>query len=137
MFKFVIRLLGLLFLALAVIAALLDLTRSIADSAVVITPLGVDWFRASPSTLNLVQALVQRYVHPWVWDPAIQWVLRSPTWAVFAVLALIFGFFGRNRRHKWPMIINHIQIRISLVFQTVDLINDGPPTLQTTIWIVF
>ncbi len=101
MFKFVLRVLGLLCLALAVVALLLDVTRSIADSALVITPLGVDWFRLSPSTLNLSQALVQRYVHPVAWDPVIQWVLRSPSWAVFGVLALLFGFIGRNRRQKW------------------------------------
>ena len=65
------------------------------------TALGQDWFNYSPSTLNLSQALVQRYVHPDVWDPGILKILVMPSWLVFGVLALIFGLFGRRVKKRW------------------------------------
>jgi len=101
MFKLLFRLLALIFLLLAAGTGILDITRSIADSTVVMTALGQDWFNFSPSSLNLTQALVQRYVHPSVWDPGIQKILTMPSWLVFSVLALIFGFFGRRVKKRW------------------------------------
>ncbi len=101
MFKLFFRLIALLFLALTAITGILDITRSIADSTVVMTALGRDWFYHSPSTLNLFRALVQRYVHPAVWDPGIQTILLAPSWLVFGVLALMFGLIGRRKKKRW------------------------------------
>ena len=78
MIKAILRLIGLLVLALALITAVLDIARSIADSTLVITPLGKDWFDLSVDSLNLAQAVVQRYLHPMVWDPFIQSILQLP-----------------------------------------------------------
>jgi hypothetical protein len=101
MIKGTFKLIALLFLLLAVITLVLDITRSIADSKLVMTALGQDWFTYSKSTLNFSQAIVQRYVHAALWDPVIQTILLGPSWLVFGVLALIFGFFGRKKRRKW------------------------------------
>lgn len=101
MIKFLFRVLALVFLILAAVTGILDITRSIADSTVVMTTLGKDWFNHSPSTLNLAQALVQRYIHPDVWDPGIVKILLMPSWLVFGVLALIFGLFGRRVKKRW------------------------------------
>ncbi|MCB1422105.1 MAG: hypothetical protein KDJ69_06485 [Nitratireductor sp.] len=98
MLKSLFRILALFALALALVTAVLDITRSIADSAVVMTPLGVDWFNLSPSTLNLAQATIQRYVHPYIWDPVIQTILLAPSWVVFAILWLLFSLAGRQRK---------------------------------------
>ena len=101
MFKSILRLLGLFSLALAVITAVLDVTRTIADSAPVITPLGTDWFNFSPSSLNLSQAIIQRYVHPVLWDPVFVKILLMPSWSVFAVLAALLLWFGKPRERRW------------------------------------
>ena len=101
MIKIFFRILGLLTLALALITAVLDLTRSIADSAIVMTPLGQDWFNFSLSSLNLAQAIVQRYIHPAIWDPGIQSILQLPSWVVFGVLAMLFFWIGRRRKQNW------------------------------------
>ncbi len=101
MFKSILRLLGLFALALAVITAVLDVTRTIADSAPVITPLGTDWFNFSPSSLNLSQAIIQRYVHPVLWDPVFVKILLMPSWAVFAILAGLLLWFGKPRERRW------------------------------------
>jgi len=101
MIKGTFRLLGLLLLALALITAVLDIARSIADSSVIMTPLGQDWFNFSVSSLNLTQAIVQRYLHPAVWDPVIQGMLQYPSWAVFAVISVIFMWIGKRRKQNW------------------------------------
>ena len=101
MFKFIFRMLALLFLVLAVITAILDVTRSIADSAPVVTALGQEWFNFHLSSLNFIQAIIQRYVHPAIWDPGVQSILLLPSWLVFGVLALLFGLIGRRKKRKW------------------------------------
>ena len=97
--KLVFRVLALMALAMALITAVLDITRSIADSVLVVTPLGLDWFRVSPGTLQFSQGFVRQYIHPLVWDPVIRTLLMMPSWVVFAGLWLVFTMAGRDR-HK-------------------------------------
>ncbi|GAA0779965.1 hypothetical protein GCM10009077_24220 [Roseibium denhamense] len=65
-------------------------------------PLGQVWFTHSPDTLNLVQAAIQRHVHPGLWDPGIQTVLTWPVWAVFAPLGLLLLWMGAKRSRQRP-----------------------------------
>ena len=51
--------------------------------------LGQLWYDLSPSSLNLVQAVVQRYIHPFLWDPIIVTVLLWWAFAVLMVLGLL------------------------------------------------
>jgi len=101
MLKSILRVFALFALAMALITAVLDITRSIADSTLIMTPLGVDWFNLSPSTLNLSQATVQRYVHPYLWDPVIQTILQAPSWFVFGALWLVLSLLGRRRKTRF------------------------------------
>jgi hypothetical protein len=98
--KFILRALGSVLLALAIILGISDASRSIAESALVLKPLGQLWFELSPETLNLSQAVIQRYVHPAVWDPVLQTVLTWPAWSVFAGLGLIFLWLGARRQKR-------------------------------------
>ena len=52
-------------------------------------PLGELWFKLDPGSLNLLQAVVERYIWPPLWDPAIASVLRIPAVIAFAVPAAI------------------------------------------------
>jgi hypothetical protein len=92
------RFLGIWLLAAAVVAVVIDGTRSIADSALVVTPLGQTWFQLHPTSLNGLQVLVERNVSPYLWDPVITTILRQPTAVVAAVLALVFLVAGRPKR---------------------------------------
>lgn len=94
--RFFFRFLAVMSLALAVILAVVDATRSIAASETVLTPLGTSWFAVSPGSLNLAQAVVQRYLFPALWDPAIVAILTLPGFVVFLVLALLFYAIGRR-----------------------------------------
>lgn len=103
MFRFLLRALGYWSLALAVVLAVMDGAKSIASSAILFTPLGKTWFDLSPGTLNLSQAVVQRGVAPWLWDPVIQSILTLPTFAVLAALSLVLVRLGTRRRRAWEV----------------------------------
>ena len=61
--------------------------------------LGQLWYNLNPSSLNLAQAVVQRYIHPFLWDPIIVTVLLWWAFAVLMVLGLlILAFSGRRTR---------------------------------------
>lgn len=98
MFRFILRLLAMISLCAAVIMAVLDGARSVAASAIVLKPLGVSWYETSPDTLNLAQAIVQRYLLPVIWDPFMIWVLNQPGFAVMAVLSLLLYMAGYKRK---------------------------------------
>ncbi len=95
--RFLLRTISLMALVLAVIAGVVDTIKSVAASQVILTPLGASWYDVSPDSLNLVQAVVQRNVHPYLWDPIIQWILLQPTWAVFLVLSLLLYMIAWRR----------------------------------------
>ena len=101
MIRFFFRFLAVTSLAVAVILAVVDATRSIAASDLVLTPLGTSWFAVSPGTLNLAQAMVQRYVFPALWDPVIVTILTLPGFVVFLVLALLFAMIGRRPSRRF------------------------------------
>ncbi|MEX0346313.1 MAG: hypothetical protein AB3N20_15420 [Rhizobiaceae bacterium] len=100
MIRFLFRLLAMICLCIAVIMAVLDGARSVAASAVVLKPLGVSWFETSPDTLNLAQAIIQRYLLPVIWDPFVIWVLNQPGFAVMAVLSLLLYIAGYKRKRR-------------------------------------
>jgi hypothetical protein len=61
--------------------------------------LGQLWYDLNRSSLNLVQAVVQRYIHPFLWDPIIVTVLLWWAFAVLMVLGLlILALSGRRTR---------------------------------------
>ncbi len=98
--KFLFRVLGYGCLAVAIIAGISDASSSIAQSRISLAPLGQVWFDLAPDTLNLTQAVVQRYVHPGLWDPGIQTVLTWPVWVVFSAIGLLLLWLGAKRRRQ-------------------------------------
>ena len=101
MLRFFVKSIGLLALVLAVITAVLDLTRSIANSAFTTTALGENWASFHRESLLLLEPAVSRYLHPFVWNPIMQGILSLPGWFVFLVLGLIFLWLGRRRQGTW------------------------------------
>ncbi len=94
-----LRIIGGWFLIVAVVALVYDGTKTLGgDGGIVMTPLGQHWFNLHAPSLNLSQAIIERYVAPWLWDPVILSVLEAPTWLVFSILGLIFLYLGRRRK---------------------------------------
>lgn len=56
--------------------------------------LGALWFQLNPSGLNLTQAIIQRYVWPYLWDPVIQSVLVMPLEQGLLTVAAVTGAAG-------------------------------------------
>jgi hypothetical protein len=66
--------------------------------------LGQLWYDLNRSSLNLVQAVVQRYLHPYLWDPIIVTILLCWAFAVLMVLGLlILALSGRRRQARAPV----------------------------------
>jgi len=96
MIRFLFRLMALAALAVAVILGVLDATRSVAASDVVITPLRQNWASASPDSLAAAQARVEANLHAWAWVALDSLVLSLPGFVVFAAVALLFHWIGRR-----------------------------------------
>jgi hypothetical protein len=60
-------------------------------------PLGALLFRLDPGLLNLVQAVVQRYLLPMIWDDLLLPILEAPAWVVPAILGGALTLFGWMR----------------------------------------
>ena len=45
-------------------------------------PAGQVWFEIHAASLNLIQAMVQRFFHPLLWDPVIATMLQWPAWSL-------------------------------------------------------
>jgi hypothetical protein len=98
MIRFLLRALGLLSLAGAFIALVLDGTKSIAGNKIVVTPLGQTWSDLHSTSLQLLEAGVTRRVAEWLWDPVLLSILTSPTWLVLGILGVVLLLLGRKRK---------------------------------------
>lgn len=98
MFRLISRFLGFWLFAAALVSLVHDGARSIAASSLVVTSLGELWFSISPPSLNLTQAVIERYLHPFLWDPLLVSILQAPAAVVLMAVALLFALIGRRRR---------------------------------------
>ena len=59
--------------------------------------LGQLWYDLNRSSLNLIQAVTQRYIHPFLWDPIIVSILLSWAFAVLMFLGVLLLIVLRRR----------------------------------------
>jgi hypothetical protein len=100
MFRFLFRLAAMVALSVSVIMAVLDTTRTVAASALVMTPLKTSWLAVSPDTLAAFEVFIRQKVSPLLWDGFITRILDLPGFAVFAALALFFYAIGYRRTDR-------------------------------------
>jgi hypothetical protein len=65
-----------------------------------LSALGEMWFKLHPPSLNLMQAVVQRYLHEELWDTVMRPVLLQPALILFGAAALVclaVGYLFRRR----------------------------------------
>jgi inosine-uridine nucleoside N-ribohydrolase len=98
--RFLFRLAATIALAVAVIMAVLDATRTVAASHLVLTPLRESWGAVSPHTLQNFQNLTQTKINALAWDPVAVTVLNLPGFAVFAALAFLLYAIGHRPRRR-------------------------------------
>ena len=60
------------------------------------------WFTWHNGSLNLLQAVTQRYIFPQLWDPIFVTVLLWPAFLVIGVPGLILSYVFRRRPRLRP-----------------------------------
>jgi hypothetical protein len=76
--RFLLRFLGLVFLAGAFAAAVVDGARSLAASQILLTSAGVALYWAFPNAAARFQVFVETRISPLLWDPVLLHVLLAP-----------------------------------------------------------
>ncbi|HEX5931356.1 MAG TPA: hypothetical protein VFY74_06355 [Methyloceanibacter sp.] len=94
-----LRIVGVWLLLLAMVAAVIDATKSLAGGgAWVVTPMGQQWQALSPETLRDAKAAIESKVSPFLWDPIMATILDAPTWVVFGILGVLLYWLGQKRK---------------------------------------
>lgn len=98
--RLLLRIIGTTLLALALILIILDGTRSLGESALVITPLGATWALIHADSLVQMQAFIDgRFFGP-VLESVIGAVLGFPGWAVLGIPGALLAWLGRSKRTR-------------------------------------
>ena len=58
------------------------------------------WYDIHRASLNILQAAIQRYLHPMIWDPVLTAVLRIPAWIPLGVVGMGLSWLCRKRRPR-------------------------------------
>ena len=99
MLRFLFRAVGLLVLAGAFAAIIVDGTRSIAAGALVFTPLGQALTALVPTSVASLETAAQR-VHPLLRDPGLRVLLQCPLWLLGGIIGGALLALTRPRRPK-------------------------------------
>jgi hypothetical protein len=97
MIRFIFRLIGLVLLAGGFAALVIDGTRSIAGNRLLWTPFEQTAQWLLPGKLPLLQAIVERDVHPLLWNPVLITIFRLPASLVLGVLGVVLLLISRKR----------------------------------------
>ena len=98
--RLILRVLGTLLIAFAVILIIIDGTRSLAANGLVLTPLEVTWESMHAVSLAAVRDFLGTRLFGPVLDPVVSAVLSFPGWAVIGVPGLLLAWAGRSRRER-------------------------------------
>jgi hypothetical protein len=96
----VARFIGWLLIAGALAAVAYDLYGFAVTGDTELLVGGVLWFQLNSDSLNLAQAVVQRYIHPAIWDPGMIFLLTQPLALVLAVPGVLLVLLFRSRRRR-------------------------------------
>src|SRR5215468_9616125 len=98
MIRFLLRTLGLLFLAAAFIFLVYDGTRSIAANVLLFSRVDEIWSLVHTASLQQLQPFIEGKAPPWLWDPVLTTVLNAPAVVVAGIAGVILLLLGRRKR---------------------------------------
>ena len=98
--RFVVRLLGTWLLGLALILLIVDGTKSLGASALMLTSVGDMWSLIHLSSLQGFEQFVSQGAVSVLWSVAVLPVLSWPGWAICGVPGLVFAYLGRSRGNQ-------------------------------------
>lgn len=94
--RFVFRSLALLAFVVAILHAVIDITRTLGAGQIEQTLVADSLARLDPELAGTIGERAQS-IHPMLNDPVLATALTWPTWSVFAGLAFILFLIGRKR----------------------------------------
>ena len=100
--RMVLRAFGLFLICLAMGIGAKDFFQWHQTTDFVLIDLGSFWYWCHPSSLQLLEPAVTRYLSPFLWDPITVSVLLYPATSVFGLLGLVLVLLTRKkiRRRK-------------------------------------
>jgi hypothetical protein len=98
MIRFLLRTLGLLFLASAFVFLVYDGTQSISVSRLVYTKAGDVWSLVHTASYQQLQPWIESHAPHWLWDPVATTILDAPAAVVLAIIGVLLIPLGRRRR---------------------------------------
>ena len=98
MIRFVFRFVGLWILAAGFVFLVRDGTKSIAGNSVFMTALRDDWNNIHGTSLESLQALIEKYGGAAAWELASTYVLGAPTWLVLGIIGSLLILLGRKKK---------------------------------------
>jgi hypothetical protein len=98
MIRFLLRTLGLLFLAAAFIFLVYDGTKSIAANMLLYSKVDEIWSLVHTASLQQLRPLIEKNAPPWLWDPVATTILDAPAIVVFGIAGAILILLGRRKK---------------------------------------
>ncbi|BCB21696.1 hypothetical protein [Bosea sp. ANAM02] len=96
MVRFLLRLIGYIFVAAGFVALVIDGARSIANAGLRFTPVGELVIALIQERYQQIQPAIERNLHAWLWDPVLLTVLRAPVAAAALLLGFALLWLGRR-----------------------------------------
>jgi hypothetical protein len=101
MIRLTFKIISLISAAAAFAALVVDGTRSLASSQISLVPFGEAFEHVFPHRLEVLQAQIERDLHPLIWDPLVLFLLQSPSWLILALMSYLF--MRLSRQPKGPI----------------------------------
>jgi hypothetical protein len=98
--RLLLRILGTLLIAFAVILVIIDGTKSLGANAIVVTSLGDTWTQLHPESLAAVKAFLETRLFGPLLETVVSALLSFPGWAVIGVPGVLLAWAGRSRRER-------------------------------------
>lgn len=100
MVRFALRFFGLLIMATAFAALIIDATRSISAKSLVVTQLGQTAASFAPVKFAALQEAVKTHAPPLLFDPILVNFLQLPIWLVIGAFGALLFWLAREPEPK-------------------------------------
>ncbi|HEX4297007.1 MAG TPA: hypothetical protein VHZ56_03225 [Devosia sp.] len=98
--RLLLRIVGTLLIACAVILLIIDGTKSLGSNAIVLTPLGDFWTQINAQSLETVKGFFATRLFGPLLETVVSALLGFPGWAVIGVPGILLAWAGRSRRER-------------------------------------
>ena len=98
--RLLLRIVGTLLIACAVILIIIDGTKSLAANGLVLTPLEATWTQINPQSLATVKEFLGTRLFGALLEVTVNFILGLPGWAVLGVPGILLAWAGRSRRTR-------------------------------------